>query len=121
MSELRWYAVTVYSGLETKAAQNLRERIRSSRRADMFGEIIVPTQADLEDIGIQAAQGTPADRKFYPGLILVQVALSLSDTIAGPEIYNLITTTPMINGFLGGKRPTPLRGKGKFASADDPI
>lgn len=121
MSSLRWYAVAVYSGFETKAAQSLRERIRNYRSPDMFGEIIVPAQSDLEDVGMQEAQGTPADRKFYPGFIFVQMTLDLTDKMAGQEIYNLITTTPRITGFVGGGRPTPLRGKGKFASLDDPI
>ena len=47
-SNLRWYVVHAYSGMEKAVERNLRERIERSGMQDKFGRILVPTEEVVE-------------------------------------------------------------------------
>ncbi|MEW5736044.1 MAG: transcription termination/antitermination protein NusG [Thermodesulfobacteriota bacterium] len=96
---LYWYVVHVYSGFEAKVKKALEERIASSRHADQFGQILVPTEQVVE---LVKGKRKTSHRKFYPGYILVQMELN-------DETWHLVNNTAKVTGFLGGReKPTPL-------------
>ena len=43
-SNLRWYVVHAYSGMEKAVERNLRERIDRAGMQDKFGRILVPME-----------------------------------------------------------------------------
>ncbi|MCW7752426.1 transcription termination/antitermination protein NusG [Desulfobotulus sp. H1] len=95
----RWYVVHVYSGFEGKVKHSLEERIASSPLKEYFGEIIVPTETVVE---LVKGERKESSRKFYPGYILVQMALT-------DLTWHLVKDTGKVTGFLGGRdKPSPI-------------
>jgi len=96
----RWYIVHVYSGFEAKVAASVREQAELQGLDDDILEIMVPTE---EVVQMRRGQKVNAERKFFPGYVLVNMDLS-------DEAYHLIKDTPKVTGFLGtGGKPSPIR------------
>lgn len=49
MSDMKWYVVHTYSGMEKSAESALRERIAREGLQDCFEEILVPTE-DISEV-----------------------------------------------------------------------
>ncbi|MCJ7683186.1 MAG: transcription termination/antitermination protein NusG [Desulfobacteraceae bacterium] len=97
--ELKWYIVHVYSGFEDKVKRNLDERIEALGQKESFGNILVPTEQVIE---LRKGQKKTSSRKFYPGYILVQMALN-------KDTWHLVNDTAKVTGFVGGEiNPTPI-------------
>ncbi len=95
----RWYVVHVYSGFERKIAQSIREQAQTQGMADEFSEVLVPTEEVVE---LRRGTKVNAERKFFPGYVLVKMELS-------DEAWHLVKDTPKVTGFLGTKtRPSPI-------------
>ena len=95
----RWYVIHVYSGFEKKVAQSIREQAEQKGLEDRFAEILVPTEEVVE---VRRGAKVSAERKFFPGYVLVKVDMS-------DETWHLVMNTPKVSGFLGGKgRPMPI-------------
>lgn len=95
----RWYIVHVYSGFESKVANSIQEQAVLRSLDDNIQEIMVPTE---EVVQIRRGQKINAERKFFPGYVLVKMELS-------DEAYHLIKDTPKVTGFLGtAGNPSPI-------------
>jgi transcription termination/antitermination protein NusG len=95
----RWYVVHVYSGFEKKIAQQLKEQAAQKGLADQIEDVLVPSEDVVE---VRRGQKVNAERKFFPGYVLVKMELS-------DEAWHLVKNTPKVTGFLGTKtRPTPI-------------
>jgi transcriptional antiterminator NusG len=99
----RWYVVHVYSGYEQQAVRSLQERIRHSGMEEKFGDILVPTEEVVE---MRAGQKRKSDRKFFPGYVLIQMAMD-------EDTWHLVKEVPKVMGFIGGTsdRPAPISDK----------
>ena len=96
----RWYIVHAYSNFERKVAESIREQAKSRGLSHLFEEVMVPTEKVVE---VRRGRKVDAERKFYPGYVLVKVDLT-------DEAYHLIKNTPKVTGFLGAdkSKPTPI-------------
>ena len=96
----RWYVVQAYSGYESKVKKMLEERIELHDLAEMFGQILVPTEEVVE---MRAGQKRKSERKFFPGYVLVEMEMA-------DESWHLVRETPRVMGFIGGTsdRPAPI-------------
>ena len=95
----RWYVVHVYSGFEKKIAQQVKEQAAQKGLADLVDEVLVPAEEVVE---IRRGQKINAERKFFPGYVLVKMELT-------DQTWHLIKDTPKVTGFLGTKtRPSPI-------------
>ncbi|MBB2205693.1 transcription termination/antitermination protein NusG [Gluconacetobacter takamatsuzukensis] len=95
----RWYVVHVYSGFEKKIAQHIKEQASQKGLSDHFGDILVPSEEVVE---VRRGQKVNAERKFFPGYVLVNMELT-------DEAWHLVKDTPKVTGFLGTKtRPSPI-------------
>src|ERR1700732_1926017 len=95
----RWYVIHVYSGFEKKVAQSIREQAESKGLGERFEEVLVPTEEVVE---VKRGAKVSAERKFFPGYVLVKMDLS-------DETWHLVKNTPKVTGFLGGQgRPVPI-------------
>jgi transcription termination/antitermination protein NusG len=95
----RWYVVHVYSGFEKKIAQQIKEQAAQKGLADQIDEVLVPSEEVVE---LRRGQKINAERKFFPGYVLVKMELS-------DDAWHLVKDTPKVTGFLGTKlRPSPI-------------
>lgn len=95
----RWYIVHAYSNFEKKVAEEIRKQAIQHGLNDLFQEVLVPTEEVVE---IRRGQKVNAERKFFPGYVLVKANLT-------DEAYHLVKNTPKVTGFLGtGNKPMPV-------------
>lgn len=96
---LRWYVIHVYSGFERKVAASIQEQAQKKDMQDKFAEILIPTEEVIE---IRRGAKVSAERKFFPGYVLIKMDLS-------DETWHLVKSTPKVTGFLGSRdRPSPI-------------
>lgn len=100
---MRWYVVHAYSGFEKSVARNLLDRIERAGMKDRFGEILVPVEEVVE---MKGGQKKTAERKFFPGYVLVQMEME-------DDTWHLVKSTPKVTGFVGGTatKPAPISEK----------
>lgn len=99
MDGMAWYVVHTYSGFENKARLSLKERIRTAKKDDFFGDVIVPEENVVE---LVKGQKRTTKRRFFPGYILVQMVLT-------DETWHIVKDTPKVTGFVGDKvKPVPV-------------
>lgn len=96
----RWYVVQAFSGYEKKAKLSIQEHIDRNNMQQWFGDILVPTEEVVE---MKAGQKRTSERKFFPGYVLVNMAMT-------DETWHLIKGVPRVAGFIGGteNRPMPI-------------
>lgn len=108
MSDMKWYVVHTYSGMEKSAESALRERIAREGLQDCFEEILVPTE-DISEV--KNGKKRVSTRRMYSGYIFVKM-------IMNDETWHLVKNTARITGFLGGSanKPSPLPAKDMMPS-----
>lgn len=94
-----WFVVNTYSGFEGKVKEHLTKRIEEAGLTDQVEQVLIPTEEIAE---IREGKKKLSQRKFYPGYLLVRLAMS-------DELWHIIRDTPRVTGFLGGDHPVPLQ------------
>jgi transcription termination/antitermination protein NusG len=99
-SDLRWYVVHAYSGMEKAVERNILERIAREGMQSQFGRILVPMEEVVE---VKNGQKKTTERKFFPGYVLVEMVMN-------DETWHLVKHTNKVTGFVGGakNRPAPI-------------
>ena len=102
MQELKWYAVTTYSGHEKKAKAMLQEKIRQLNAEEQFGEILIPT----ETVTKRQKDGKPVQKQktSFPGYMFIE--MNLTD-----YTRHLVRNTTKITGFVGNTAPKEIDPK----------
>jgi transcriptional antiterminator NusG len=95
----RWYVLHVYSGFEKKVAASILEGAEKQNLGQYIAEVMVPTEEVVE---VRRGQKVNAERKFFPGYVLVKMELN-------DAAWHLVKNTPKVTGFLGGgNKPAPI-------------
>jgi transcription termination/antitermination protein NusG len=104
-SKKRWYVVHAFSGFEKSVQRALIDRIARSAPevSSQFGQVLVPVEEVVE---IKNGQKKTAERKFFPGYILVEMDMT-------DDSWHLVKSTPKVSGFIGGTatKPAPITQK----------
>ena len=105
MSELsetkkQWFVVQAYSGYEAYVKKALMENVKLHNLSDFVGEILVPTEEVVE---MRAGQKRKSERKFFPGYVLIEMAIN-------DDTWHMVRQTPKVIGFIGGTsdKPAPI-------------
>lgn len=94
----RWYIVHTYSGFENKIAAFIKEQAEKKGMTDKVEDVLVPTE---NVVSVRNGAKVETERKFFPGYVLVKMEMT-------PETWHLVSSTPKVTGFLGGKKPVPM-------------
>ena len=93
-----WYVVHTYSGYEEKVKTSIEERVKLKGLEEKIHRVLIPTEKVLE---LKGKKKKEADKKFYPGYILVEMELD-------DDSWHLIKNTLRVTGFVGGTKPVAL-------------
>ncbi|OOR99470.1 transcription termination/antitermination protein NusG [Canicola haemoglobinophilus] len=99
----RWYVLQAFSGFEGRVAATLREYIKLHQMEDQFGEVLVPTEEVVENVG---GKRRKSERKYFPGYVLVQMEMN-------DYTWQVVRSVPRVMGFIGGTpdKPAPISQK----------
>jgi transcriptional antiterminator NusG len=94
---MKWYIVNTQTRCENFAKSSIEERARSLKMEDKFGQILIPSENVVE---LVKGKKATRSRKFFPGYIFVQMALS-------DETWHLVRNASKVTGFVGSKIKPP--------------
>jgi transcription termination/antitermination protein NusG len=99
MADPRWFIIHVYSGFEKKVKESVKEQADQKGLGHLFEDILVPMEEVIE---VRRGKKVSAERKFFPGYVLVRMVLN-------DETWSLVRNTAKVTGFLGpGGKPSPI-------------
>ncbi len=101
----QWFVVHTLTGQESKVRDGILKRVAIDEMADYIGEVIIPTEKVSE---VKRGVRTTTTRKFFPGYVLVNIALYDENRQLIERTWHFIKETTGVIGFVGGERPVPL-------------
>jgi transcriptional antiterminator NusG len=102
----QWYVIHVLSGQELKVRDNIERRRDSEEMSDLIFEVLVPQERISE---VKGGQKREANRKFYPGYIIINMHLLNEDNTLVDRTWYFIQETDGIINFAGTKgNPMPM-------------
>ncbi len=102
----QWFVLHTLSGQEGKVRDSILKRLKIEEMQEYVGEVLIPTEKVQE---VKRGKKTTMTRKFYPGYVLVEMALYDEKRELVEKTWYFTQETPGIIGFVGGERPVPLR------------
>ncbi|SEH75567.1 transcription termination/antitermination protein NusG [Bathymodiolus azoricus thioautotrophic gill symbiont] len=96
----RWYVLHARSGYEAKVKATIEEAIDREGLSDLLGDVMIPTEKVVE---LKDGQKKTAERKFFPGYMLINMELT-------EPSWLLVKNTNNVIGFIGGSsgKPSPI-------------
>ncbi len=101
----QWFILHALSGHELKVQKNIASRVQQEEMEDFIGEVLIPSEKVSE---VKQGRKTTVNRKFFPGYVLINIALYDENKAVNAEAWSFIQNTPGVIGFLGGERPAPM-------------
>ena len=99
--EKKWYVLHALSGQEGKVRENIARRIQIEEMQDYIGDVLIPTEKVSE---VKQGKRTTQTRKFFPGYVLIEMALYDEDKKLMEKLWAFIQATPG-HRFIGGDHP----------------
>jgi transcriptional antiterminator NusG len=104
--EKQWFVLHTLSGKELKVKESIEKRVKMEELEDYVGEVLIPTEQVSE---VKRGKRTTSTRKFYPGYVLINIALYDPEQQVVDRSWYFTQDIPGIIGFVGGEMPAPLR------------
>jgi len=104
--EKQWFVIHTLTGKENKVRDSLLRRIKLEEMGDLVGEVTIPSEKVSE---VKKGKKSTITRMFYPGYVLIQIALYQDNGKLNEKSWYFVNDTPGVIGFIGGSRPAPLR------------
>ena len=101
-----WFVLHTLTGQEHKVQESIRRRCSQEEMLDFIGDVVIPTEKVSE---VKKGVRSTTTRKFFPGYVLVNMALYDEDRQILDKAWYFIRETQGIIGFVGGERPAPLQ------------
>lgn len=104
--EKQWFVLHTLTGQEQKVKDSISRRREMEEMTEYLDEVIIPTEKVSE---VKKGVKTTTTRKFFPGYVLIHVALYDEERQVRDKSWYFIHDTPGVIGFIGGEKPAPLR------------
>jgi transcriptional antiterminator NusG len=103
--EKQWFVLHTLTGQEYKVRDSIMIRRKQEEMDTFIEDVVVPTEKVTE---VKKGVRSTTTRKFFPGYVLVNMALYDEDRQLRDRAWYFIRETPGIIGFIGGEKPVPL-------------
>lgn len=107
--KMEWFVLHTLTGQEQKVQRYMLAQARIQELGEYVGDVVIPMEKVTET---KDGKKRTFNRKFFPGYVLINVALYDYGETGKREIvertWSFIRSTPGIIGFIGGERPAPL-------------
>lgn len=104
----QWFVLHALTGQEAKVRASILRRVKQEEMDEYVGDVLIPTEKVSE---VKKGVRSTATRKFFPGYVLINMALYDDDRQMCEKAWYFIRQTPGMIGFVGGDKPAPLRDK----------
>lgn len=104
--EKQWYVLHALTGQEAKVRESILRRVKQEEMEEYVGDVLIPTEKVSE---VKKGVRSTATRKFFPGYVLINLALYDESKQIREKAWYFITETQGLIGFVGGEKPAPLR------------
>jgi transcriptional antiterminator NusG len=104
--EKAWYVLHTLTGQESKVRESILRRLDQEEMRDYIDDVLIPTEQVSE---VKKGVRSTTTRKFFPGYVLLHIALYDDKAQLCEAPWYFIRETPGMIGFVGGERPAPLR------------
>jgi len=101
-----WFVLHTLTGQEHKVQESIRRRLVQEEMQEFIGDVVIPTEKVSE---VKKGVKSTTTRKFFPGYVLVNMALYDDELNLREKAWYFIRETQGIIGFVGGDRPVPLK------------
>ena len=101
-----WFVIHTLTGQEHKVRDSIMARRKQEEMDEYVEEVIIPTEKVSE---VKKGVRSTTTRKFFPGYVLVHMALYDDDRQLRDRAWYFVRETQGIIGFVGGERPVPLQ------------
>jgi len=101
-NERKWYVLRTVGGKEKKVKEYIENEIANAGLQEYISQVLIPTEKVYQ---IRNGKKISKERNFFPGYVLVEVALV-------GEIPHMLKNISNVIGFLGdtkGGEPVPMR------------
>ena len=103
-----WFVLHTLTGQEYKVQESIRRRMAHEEVDEYIEDVVIPTEKVSE---VKKGVKSTTTRKFFPGYVLISVALYDEENQLHEKAWNFIRETQGIIGFVGGDHPVPLRAE----------
>ncbi|MDE0839788.1 MAG: transcription termination/antitermination protein NusG [Kiritimatiellae bacterium] len=103
-----WFVLHTLTGQEYKVQESIRRRMAHEEVDEYIEDVVIPTEKVSE---VKKGVKSTTTRKFFPGYVLISVALYDEENQLQEKAWNFIRETQGIIGFVGGDHPVPLRAE----------
>lgn len=101
-----WFVIHTLTGQEYKVRDSIQRRLKIDEMEDFIDAVIIPEEKIAE---VKKGVKSTTKRKFFPGYVLIHVALFDDERNLRDKAWYFVRETPGIIGFIGGDRPVPLQ------------
>jgi len=101
----QWFVLHTLTGQEQKVKRYVEAQSRLQAMTEYVGDVIIPTEKVSET---KNGVKTTVTRKFFPGYVLINLALYDEGKQLVEPTWRFLRETPGVIGFVGGERPVPL-------------
>ncbi len=102
----QWFVLHTLSGQENRVKESIERRAKIEEMGDLIGTVLVPTERVAE---VKGSRRTTTVKKFFPGYVLIEMALYDDDNRLIERSWRFIQETQGVIRFIGGDKPVPLR------------
>jgi transcription termination/antitermination protein NusG len=106
MMQKEWFVVQTLTGQEMKVRDSLLKCLKMQEMEEYLDEVLVPTEKVTE---VKGGKKTVMTRKFFPGYVLIHVALYDEEHQLVEKPWTYVRETPGVICFVGGEKPVSLR------------
>ena len=101
-----WFVLHTLTGQEYNVRKSIMGRMKKEEMEDIISDVVIPTEEVAE---VKKGVKKTNTRKFFPGYVLINIALYDDNKNIVEKAWNFIRETQGVIGFVGGEKSVALK------------